>query len=273
MYHHIARARSGQLLFTTWDEGLALWRDLVDAVPHPVALCVMPNHVHLLTAAPVARPFGSAIGSFARAWNHRHHQSGVLFGGSPEPEPIEPPKRRRMHRYVVLNPCRARLTDDPLAWPLCSYLDDVGLADDPVRRRVADLLGHHGYVTADDTVQRRELPVPAGNPPTPERLVRAVSQATRTPLLDVTARQGRPRRLAVRAARQLHGWGVRQTARELGISRSAVSRVELVPDRGVDIVARLAASPVTAGLDDRVLQRWIERSRYSHLDPPPEGRD
>jgi hypothetical protein len=178
-----------------------------------------------------------------------------------------------MHRYVVLNPCRAGLTYEPLAWPLCSYLDDVGLSDDPVRKRVRDVAGHHAYVTSDDRVRRQELPVYSGTPLSAESLARGVSQATRTPLRDVTGRGGRARTLLVRAARELNGWGVRRTGRELGIARSTVADVHLVADPGVAIVARWASSPTVAGLDDEVLRVWLDRSKYSWMKHPPRRRE
>lgn len=269
MYHHTARARRGQLLFTTWDEGLALWRRVVGATAGLVAVCVMPNHVHVLARVSCRPQLGAALSGFARSWNPTHGCAGMLFEPSPPPTRVPADKRRRVHRYVVLNPCRAGLTRNPLAWPLSTYLDDVGLADAPVRRRMDDVVDHHAYIRSDDRVDAPTLPVASEGPATAEAILRAVSLATRTPLWDVNQRMGRARTLSVRAARRLNGWSVRRTATELGISKSAVGRVALVADSGVDIIARLATSHACDGLDDRILRRCLARSRYRHLEPPP----
>lgn len=272
MFHHVARARAGQLLFTDWQEGLSLWRCVLRAVPGPVALCVMPNHVHLLARTPVSRRLGVGLGAFAMGWNARHGCKGPLFARSACTEAVERTKQRRVHRYVNLNPCRAGLVRDPLSWPLSTLLDEVGLADDPARQRVDDVHGHYAYTVADDRVRAGGLPVADGGDVAVERLLRAVSHAARVPLWEVTARQGRARTLAILAARTLNGWGVRETARQLGVARSTVGDVEIVADRGVDRVARLAASTATDGLDDLVLRRAIAQSRYSRLRPPPRRR-
>lgn len=273
MFHHIARARTGQLLFDTWAEGLVLWHTVLRVAPAPIALCVMPNHLHLLTVGPMSQRLGWALSGYARAWNVRHGSSGQLFQRSPAPAEVERSKRRRVHRYVVLNPCRAGLTDDPLAWPLATFIDEVGLADAPVRRKMDDVFGHHGYVVADDRVRVRQLPVAGGSELRAHRLVAAVSHAARVPVWDVVECSGRARVLAVRSARVLNGWGVRRTARELGIARSTVGEVAVVRDRGVDVVAKLAESTSIDGLADYVLRRAIGRSVYRNLRSPPHPRD
>lgn len=56
--------------------------------------------------------------------NHLEGVSGRLVRPLPPAEAVpEGPKRRRSVRYVHLNPCRARLVADPLAWPLSTHRD------------------------------------------------------------------------------------------------------------------------------------------------------
>lgn len=272
MFHHVARAEGRRLLFTTWDEGLHLWRAVLQACPRPLALCIMPNHVHLLSPTPCAAALGRALSGFSRRWHDRHGTAGVLFDRSPPPEEVgqDVQKRRRVHRYILLNPCRAGLTPDPLAWPLSTALDDLGLADPPIRRPVRDPVEHFAYLTADDRV-RAAFPIARVDRPPVDAIVRAVSQVTRRPLDEVPGRLGRPRALAIQAVAELHLLGPRGVAAELGVSKSAAARALQTRAEGVDRIARVAAADLP-GLDDQALRRMLEGSVYRGFEPPPRRR-
>ncbi|MCK6505946.1 hypothetical protein L6R53_21595 [Myxococcota bacterium] len=88
----------------------------------------MPDHVHVVVGADAKGALIEAARAFARARAWRGHR-GPLWEEVPPAEPlVDRDKQRRTVRSVHLNPCRARLVDCPLAWPLSSYRDLLGLA-------------------------------------------------------------------------------------------------------------------------------------------------
>ncbi len=79
MFHLVARSVEGPL-FCSWFEGVVLWEILVDAFPELIALCVMPDHLHLiLPHDDPDRRLGRAMAAFAR-WRNRHRgRSGPVW--------------------------------------------------------------------------------------------------------------------------------------------------------------------------------------------------
>src|SRR5687768_1602410 len=150
MLHYVGRSVPGTLLIHHWREGLALFDLLLERAPG-ADLVVMPDHFHLLAERPVV--IAAAMSAFARWRNHARGTRGPVWEPAPEPtEPGDAKKQSRTRRYVYLNPCRAQLVTDPLAWPLSTYRDAVGLTVRPVRERVSDPARLHAYVAQDDTV-------------------------------------------------------------------------------------------------------------------------
>ena len=108
-------------------------RDLVDW--RVLAYCLMPNHFHLVLDAEVEQlslGMQHLNGKYAQRFNRVHGFRGHLFQGRFHSEPI----RTEAHlptsvRYVVLNPVRAGLCDDPEQWRWSSYGASIGLAPVP----------------------------------------------------------------------------------------------------------------------------------------------
>jgi hypothetical protein len=184
MYHLVARGADGRLLFRTWTEGLALWDRLILGVPGILALTVMPDHLHAVHPRDVRLELARVVASFAR-WRHAHRgESGRVFQPLPEAEWLpNPERRRRTVRYVHLNPCRAHLVPDPLAWPLSTHRDMVGLAVPRVVPVHRDPVDFHRRVSTDPTVSVAGTPLPEGTVGTDDLfgLRDAVSAVTRTP--------------------------------------------------------------------------------------------
>lgn len=244
MYHLVARTRPGAPMFSSWEEARSLWVRIVAACPGLHALCLMPDHLHLLHPDDMRLVVARVVSGYARWRNRRSGRSGGLF--LPLPPAVEVPgvqKQRRSIRYVHLNPCRARLVSDPLAWPFSTHLEALGLVVEPARPRHPDPLGFHRYVSADPTVcvQGTDPPVAGIAPFELERVVAAVSVATRMPIPRLYQRRGSGRTLLVRAARSLTDASVAEIASTLGLSRSAVHRVEVHPDASLSRLAALAA--------------------------------
>lgn len=223
-HHLVARARPHRLLFADPTEGARLWQAIAAAVPEPEALTLMPNHVHLVHARDVRRPLAHALCHYVRWRNHRRGEAGPLLQPLPPAEPlVDAQKLRRTVRYVHLNPCRARLVADPLAWPWSTHRDRVGLALDPVVERAAQPHRFHRYVSGDPTVdpEGTELPLGHGPPPTPQHVRAVVASLARVPS-DALGRRGRWRTVWLGAALALCDASSATVRAAVGVGRGAV---------------------------------------------------
>jgi len=170
MLHYVARTKSGAPLFETHAQANRLWRALVRLGVEELVL--MPNHVHLLCEAEI--DFGWAMSGYLR-WPGAPR---VRVGRTPRPLVDEDPvKVRRVRRYVHLNPLRAGLGGDPLAYAWSTLPDRLGLSLRPIvkpwNRRQE--LWDYVCLGADGAAELRPR---EGVLEDLERLVRA---ATRTP--------------------------------------------------------------------------------------------
>ena len=259
MHHLVAHTVPGRCLFSTWGEGRALWDRVTTKLPGARAICLMPDHVHVVHERDVKRELGRALSGHAQWLNARHGTSGPLLRRSPDPHPIIGEKKlRRQIRYVHLNPCRAGLVADPISWPFSTHLDAVGLAADPVLQRHPNPARFHAYVSADPTVHvsGSELPVAPGHLVDLPSVLRAVSLSTRTPAVDVLGRRGPARTLFLGCARALTARNATEIARFSGVAVSTAWRVEPVQDRAI---AALCADPRTIALEDPALRHDLER--------------
>jgi hypothetical protein len=232
MFHLVARTRGRAPLWLDWSEGAALWARVTAATPGLVALVLMPDHLHLIHPADVRLRLADALGRYAR-WAHaRRGTGGALLAPLPAAEPlVDPQKVRRSVRYVHLNPCRARLVDDPLSWPFSTHRDALGCAARPVIRPARDPERFHRYISADPTVHvlGTSLPARALQVDDPARVAEAVSAALRVPLAELR-RRGPARSLYLALARSLcpaaPPLGV---AAEVGVGRHALLRAAAGP--------------------------------------------
>ncbi len=249
-----------------------MWRRIWLQVPDPIALCLMPDHVHLLHRRDVHQELGLAMNAYARWRNHRRGEGGSVWRRQEAPEEVRGSlKERRSVRYIHLNPCRAGLASDPLAWAWSTHRDRVGLAI-PSRVRLApDPIDFHGYVSADPTVhvQGTDLPQPidlvepgaAGL----DRLREAVSAVTRTvdPGLH---RQGPARTLWIRACRVFSVEPTRALAAHLDLATRSVRCVSNRWTAELAVVARAAGDrrfELLVESDRRQDPRW---RRYRSMD-------
>ncbi len=230
MFHHVARSRDEALLFATWAEAVRLWEAVSTRSVGLQALCLMPDHLHLLAARPQRASLGRGLQAYAQWRNHRRGDLGPLFERQPDPiEVLGEKKRWRSLRYVHLNPCRAGLVDDPLAWPFSTHRDAVGLALRPVVNRQAQPLRFHEYVSSDPTVRvdGSDVPVALGvgldGPEGVERVLEAVSALARVPREEL-GRRTWSRSLSIRASRSLVSAGQAEIAEAIGVHRRTVIR-------------------------------------------------
>lgn len=257
------QAASGTLLIRDWVEARALWDRLV-AIEGLRALVLMPTHDHVIVPPHQAFRVKEASRSFAMWRNHHRGEYGKVWRHGARPVPIEGDDHlTRAIRYFMLNPCRAQLVADPLAWPFSTHRDMLGLAWPAARRPVSDPDGFHGYVSADKAVDPHGTPLPVS--PEPWRIERAslqevraaISSLTRTPTSLLT-RRGSIRTLLLRAARVLTGLPVRHIAEAYGVHASTVSRAASPrrDDPRVALVARVLTDPRFGPLTDDDLP-WL----------------
>lgn len=251
MLHFTAHVRHRQLLFSDWVEARFLWDRIVERLPVH-ALVLMPDHLHLVTPRFDASDWGVVARGYVRWRNRRHACSGKLFFPYTPPRPV--PDRQhldRLHRYVLLNPCRGGLVQDPLEWPFSTHRDRVGYALPGAVAAVADPAGFHRHISSDATTDPTgtSLPEPSGEllAPGVAQIARAVSSLTRTPAARLRAR-GPARTFLIRALRVLTPLSAGQIADALGLSASAVSR-----------------TPAGSGPDTRLVERVLGDGRFRLL--------
>jgi len=100
------------------------------------AYCLMTNHVHLLISPPDARSCASMMRDLGQRYvsyfNRRHTRSGTLWEGRFRSCLVESPRYvLECHRYIELNPVRARMVDAAAAYLWSSHRANVGEAVDP----------------------------------------------------------------------------------------------------------------------------------------------
>lgn len=166
LVHMAARAHRGSPFLTQRELATWLWARLRDRFPRALAVVIMPDHVHLVTAVAGVESarldFARLVGNLTRT---RVASSELGWERVRLPEAItDQQKAMRQLRYVALNPVRAGLARDPLAWPWSTYRDVMGAVADPwvPQTRVAELFGRplagfraslHRYVSADPSCE------------------------------------------------------------------------------------------------------------------------
>jgi len=107
-----------------------------DAGVEAWAYCLMPNHVHLVVVPRCPEGLAEAVGSthrrYTRCINGREGWTGFLWHGRFASSPMEEKHLRDCVRYVGLNPVRAGLVTDALAWPWSSVAAHVEGRADPL---------------------------------------------------------------------------------------------------------------------------------------------
>jgi putative transposase len=99
------------------------------------AYCLMDNHYHLLIETPdgnLSRGMRQLNGIYTQKYNWRHNKTGHLFQGRYKAILVDKDNYLlELCRYVVLNPHRAHLTEQPNEWSWSSYKATAGLKTVP----------------------------------------------------------------------------------------------------------------------------------------------
>lgn len=128
-YHVTVRGDRKEHIFESDADRVSLLQLINETVDlyhwHLLAWCFMDNHYHLEVEAPIAALAAGMRrinGTYTQRFNHRYQRVGHVFQGRYKALPI----LTEQHlfgacRYIVRNPLRAGLVQDPAAWEWSSY--------------------------------------------------------------------------------------------------------------------------------------------------------
>jgi REP element-mobilizing transposase RayT len=260
LYHVTSRGNAREPIFLT-DGDRRLFLSILGEVVEQCrwlcpAYCLMENHYHLVVEtleANLSQGMRQLNGVYTQRLNQRHNRVGHLFQGRYKGILVE----RESHllelaRYVVLNPTRAGMVDDPTDYAWSSLRATLGLAQTPewlavdpllrhfgsrqryhefVREGIAmrspwselrgSLLGSAGFVRSAG----RHMKDMATQPEIPrrERVAHRDSLARLFPPRVVRNRQLRNRR--IREVNRSHAYTLTDIARHLGLHNSTISKI------------------------------------------------
>lgn len=139
VYHVLSRGNEKATVFLSDDDRTAFIRTLAKAssrynlVCH--AYCLMENHYHLLVETPdgnLSRGMHYLNGVYTQKFNGMHKRVGHLFQGRYKAILIEKDAYLlQLTRYIVMNPVRAGLVEDPALWRWSSYRATANLEPSP----------------------------------------------------------------------------------------------------------------------------------------------
>jgi REP element-mobilizing transposase RayT len=135
LYHVTARGDRREAIFDDDQDRrmfLATLEQVIDRfnwVCH--AWCLMDNHYHLLIQTPdgnLSKGMRQLNGVYTQASNRRHRRVGHLFQGRFKAILVDGDAYLlELTRYVVLNPVRAGMVENPADWPWSSYRASAGI--------------------------------------------------------------------------------------------------------------------------------------------------
>jgi len=112
------------------------------------AYCLMDNHYHLLIETPepnLSEGMGQLNGIYTQKFNRARKRVGHLFQGRFKSVLVQKESHLlEVARYIVLNPVRAKIVDDPSKWRWSSYSATGGFKKAPEFLSTEWLLGQFG---------------------------------------------------------------------------------------------------------------------------------
>ncbi len=139
LYHLTARGNARQSIFLDDGDRISFLQVLEKALSDGNAIChaycLMTNHYHLLVETPEAnlsRIMKQINGVYTQRLNRRHDRSGHVFQGRFKSILVEKDAHLlALCRYIVCNPVRAGMVDDPAKYRWSSFKATAGMAKTP----------------------------------------------------------------------------------------------------------------------------------------------
>jgi REP element-mobilizing transposase RayT len=136
LYHVIWRGNEQRQVFFDEDDFVrfhALLEEGVSRFGYRVhGYCLMPNHIHLALQAgkdPLSGPMQNLAFRYTQAINRKLGRSGHLFQGRYKALLVDQDAYLlQLVRYIHLNPVRARMVADPVAYPWSGHRTYLGKA-------------------------------------------------------------------------------------------------------------------------------------------------
>jgi len=152
LYHVTARGDRKKSIFLDHDDRRQ-WLDILDLVCSRFnfivhAYCQMNNHYHLMietVEGNLAQGMRQLNSIYSQKFNRQHRFVGHVFQGRYTAILVQKESYLlELARYVVLNPVRAGVVDDPKDWPWGSYNFTTGERDAPAWLETTWLLSQFG---------------------------------------------------------------------------------------------------------------------------------
>lgn len=134
-YHVMSRGNAKQTLFLSDSDRISFLHLLAGItrdycwICH--AYCLMNNHYHLIVETPapnLSKGMRDLNGIYSQEFNRQYHRVGhVMQGRFKSPVIQDDAYFLELSRYVVLNPVRSNLVENPGEWKWSSYLATSGL--------------------------------------------------------------------------------------------------------------------------------------------------
>jgi len=129
VYHITSRGNARQSIFLE-DADRQVFLEVLETVTQKYnwlchAYCLMDNHYHLLVETPDANlslGMRQLNGVYTQGFNRRHNRVGHVFQGRYKSILVEKNEHLlELCRYIVLNPVRAGMVNEPKKWVWSSY--------------------------------------------------------------------------------------------------------------------------------------------------------
>jgi putative transposase len=115
------------------------------------AYCQMTNHYHLMVETVegnLSQAMRQLNASYAQYFNHRHILTGHVVQGRYKAILVQKEAYLlELSRYIILNPVRAGMVEEPEDWPWSSYNAVLGRANCPAWLNIEWVLRHFGEST------------------------------------------------------------------------------------------------------------------------------
>jgi REP element-mobilizing transposase RayT len=139
LYHVTARGDRQEDIYLTDTDRIAFLEILGQVVERfnwlVHAYCLMDNHYHLLVETPdgnLSKGMRQLNGVYTQASNRNNNRVGHVFQGRYKAILVQRESYLlELSRYIVLNPVRAEMVKNAMAWPWSSYRDTAGYRKPP----------------------------------------------------------------------------------------------------------------------------------------------